>query len=37
MMKLESGDFSKHVATAEIRKDTIDSFDFVKMRNFCVY
>lgn len=32
--RLESGDFSKCDATAQIRKDTIDSFDFVKMRNF---
>lgn len=36
-MKLELGDFSRHGdATAEIRKDTTDSFDFVKMSNFCV-
>lgn len=35
-MKLESGDFSKHDATAEIREDTIDSFDFVKVRNLCL-
>lgn len=35
-MKSESGDFSKRGATAEFRKDTIDSFDFVKMKNFSV-
>lgn len=31
-VKLLSGDFSKHDTTAEIRKESMDRFDFAKMR-----